>query len=166
MKWVEAVIACGSNLGDPEKQIECAEKALSGAAGISLIKKSILYETKPVGFEAQPDFLNGAFLIETSLSPHELIGKLQGIEEEQGRTRTVQNGPRTIDLDLIFYGEEVISAWHLLNGARHFLEVPHPRMHEREFVLKPLMDIAPDWNHPTLRKTVQELYEELTGIVA
>jgi 2-amino-4-hydroxy-6-hydroxymethyldihydropteridine diphosphokinase len=107
-----------------------------------------------VGILDQPDFLNGALLIETALSSRELLGKLLEIETRQGRVRGVKNGPRTLDLDLIFFGNEVQN--------QTGLHLPHPRAHNREFVLKPASEIAPEWVHPVLKKTVRELLEELS----
>jgi 2-amino-4-hydroxy-6-hydroxymethyldihydropteridine diphosphokinase len=150
-----AVIACGSNLNNPVEQLETARKKLASVPGVRLLKTSSFYRTEAVGFLEQPDFLNGAFLIETTLPAVDLMTALLDLEKEQGRERTFPNAPRTLDLDLIFYGDEILKSPEL--------EIPHPRAHEREFVLKPLCEIAPDFTHPVLKKTVRELLGHLTA---
>jgi len=149
----QAVIACGSNLNDPTLQLNSAREKISGLPKVRLAAVSRFYVTRPVGMTDQPDFLNGAFLIETTLSSRELLGQLLAIERSQGRVRGTKNGPRSLDLDLIFFGEEIRN--------EEGLELPHPRAHEREFVLRPISEIAPDWMHPVLKKTVKILWEEL-----
>lgn len=149
----QAVIACGSNMNDPRLQLKKAERKIAGAPGVKLLAVSGLYDTKPVGMVEQPDFLNGAFLVETRLTAEELLAVLIRIELEQGRVRTVPQGPRTLDLDLIFFGDEV--------RDMPDLTLPHPRVHLREFVLRPMNDIVPDWVHPSLKKTVKELLNSL-----
>ena len=145
----KAIIACGSNLNNSEKQLISARKKLASLGGVKLLASSSFYKTKPVSMTEQPDFLNGAFLVETTLNPDKLFRKMLEIEESQERKRGIQNGPRTLDLDLIFYGNETIN--------KKSLTLPHPRAHEREFVLRPIVDIAPLWVHPTKKKTVEEL---------
>ncbi|MCX5716228.1 MAG: 2-amino-4-hydroxy-6-hydroxymethyldihydropteridine diphosphokinase [Candidatus Omnitrophica bacterium] len=153
---VTAYIAFGSNLGDRNKNIEKAIEYLKELTGVTVQKVSSVYETDPVGGPVQGKFLNGALEIETALLPDELLDRLKGIESRLGRTPQEENSPRPIDLDIIFYGDVVIS------GGR--IKIPHPRMHEREFVLKGLIEIAPDFMHPRLNKTVRQLYDELKGI--
>ncbi len=148
-----AVIACGSNQDDPQAQLPSAERKIAGTPGVKLLAVSALYDTKPVGMADQPDFLNGAFLVETRLTAKELLAVLVRIEREQGRVRDIPQGPRTLDLDLIFFGAEVKNTPDLI--------VPHPRAHLREFVLRPVSDIAPDWVHPILKRTVKELLNDL-----
>lgn len=146
---IRAVVACGANLGEREQHLARAQEKISALKDVRLIAVSKFYETKPVGLENQPDFLNGAFLIETRLSYRELFARLLEIEKSEGRVREIPGGPRTLDLDLIFYGSEIIKEKDLV--------IPHPRMHERGFVLRPVADIAPEWIHPVFKKTVKQL---------
>ena len=150
-----AVIACGSNMNDPHLQLQTAEKRIAETPGVKLLAVSGLYDTKPEGMTEQPDFLNGAFLVETRLTAEEFLAALIRIELEQGRVRTIPQGPRTLDLDLIFFGDEM--------KKTQDLTLPHPKAHLREFVLRPVNDIAPDWVHPGLKKTVKELLTELSS---
>ncbi|MBR0085914.1 MAG: 2-amino-4-hydroxy-6-hydroxymethyldihydropteridine diphosphokinase [Lachnospiraceae bacterium] len=150
-----AYISVGSNLGDSEDTIEKAYEAIEKTGKISITNRSQLYKTKPYGYTDQPDFLNSCIKIETYLSPDKLLKELNDIEAELGRERALRWGPRTIDLDIIFYDMDVITSERLI--------IPHRDMHNREFVLKPLCDIAPFKYHPVLKKTVAELYDELKG---
>jgi 2-amino-4-hydroxy-6-hydroxymethyldihydropteridine diphosphokinase len=148
------LIAVGSNLGDREATIRAAAEQLAAHPQVKLVAMSSLYATAPVGGPAgQDEFLNAAIRIDTSLSPHELLQLLQAIETQLGRTRTVHWGPRTIDLDLLLYGDQVI--------ADPDLKVPHPLMHERHFVLEPAAEIAATMMHPTLHRTVNQLLDSL-----
>lgn len=134
---VTAFIALGSNINNPKQQILDALQALSSIAEIHHIQTSALYQSTPLGKEAQPDYINAVAAYETELSAHDLLTVLQAIEKQQGRTRTTKRwGPRTLDLDLLLYGSHVISTPRLI--------VPHPEMFKRNFVLYPLADIAPD----------------------
>ncbi len=144
-------VGLGSNLGNREELMLRAVHEMRSFARIRKI--STFRQTKPVGVTAQPDFLNGVVALETDDSPEEVLAELLRIEEDLGRVRTTQGAPREIDLDLVAYGDEVIH--------RPGLEVPHPRMHERRFVLEPLAELNPDWVHPTLKKTVAELLSHL-----
>ena len=126
-------IGVGSNLGDRERNIEGAIQKLREARRIDIRKMSQVYETEPVGGGPQPRYLNGVIEIETGIAPRELLCILQRIERELGRVRLVKNGPRTIDLDILTYGEEKID--------EPDLKVPHPKMGEREFVQRPLKDL-------------------------
>jgi 2-amino-4-hydroxy-6-hydroxymethyldihydropteridine diphosphokinase len=142
-------IAVGSNLGDRSSQIETAKSLLCEEARISFQAAAPIYETQPIGGPEQGKFLNTVWRIETLLDPRELLKRLLAIEAHMGRVRNLCNEPRVIDLDLLFYGDEVIHA--------EGLTVPHPRLHERWFVLKPLEDLAPEAVHPVLKKNVREL---------
>lgn len=149
---VTAYIALGSNLGDREKNISKAVEYLKELGGIAVKQISSIYETEPVGAR-QGKFLNGIIEIETSLLPDELLDRLKGIESRLGRVKAEENGPRPIDLDIIFYDDIVI------DGGR--IKIPHPRMQEREFVLRGLNEIAPRFVHPRLNKTVEGIYKDL-----
>jgi 2-amino-4-hydroxy-6-hydroxymethyldihydropteridine diphosphokinase len=130
-----AYIGVGANLGDREATIRAALAALPGVVAVSELR-----ETEPVGLVDQPQFLNGAVALETELGPRELLETLLGIERELGRERRERWGPRTIDLDLLLYGDETID--------EPGLTVPHPRLHERRFVLEPLLDLDSDLEIP------------------
>jgi 2-amino-4-hydroxy-6-hydroxymethyldihydropteridine diphosphokinase len=135
--WVSAFIALGSNLDSPRQQVLLAMEKINTIPGCRVIKRSSLYETAPVGYVDQPHFINAVIKIETELSPLDLLHALQQIEMDQGRTRTIKNGPRTIDCDLILYST--------INMQTEELTLPHPRMLERDFVLQPLAEIEPSW---------------------
>ena len=131
---MKAVIALGSNIGNPKENLDLALALLREATDVK--KVSSYYVTKPVGYEDQPDFVNAVCIIETELPAMELLNMLHGIEKSMGRERTIKWGPRTIDLDIIQYGT-------LLSKAEE-LTLPHPRAHERKFVLEPWAEIEPD----------------------
>lgn len=145
-------IAIGSNLGDREKNIIDAINLLI-ANGVDVKNISSIIETKPYGNVKQPDFLNCVVDAYTALPPRMLLETLKAIEKQLGRTRTIHWGPRTIDLDIIFYDELVIDTSDL--------KIPHPDMQNRLFVLEPLNQLAPNFVHPVLNKTVRELLVEL-----
>lgn len=147
----EALIALGSNVGDREAHLNFAVAALGGRGRALAV--SSFHETEPVGYLEQGPFLNAALLLETGLEPRELMSELLRLEAERGRERRIPNGPRTLDLDLLFYGDLV--------ADEPGLTVPHPRLHERLFVLAPLAEIAPEKVHPCLKRTVREMLEEL-----
>ncbi len=148
-----AYIGLGSNLGNRKSNLDDAVSLLSEAPGVDSVKVSSYYETEPVGYEEQGLFLNAAARVETSLSPGELLKVCHDIENQLGRVRTVRWGPRTIDLDILLYNGLVIDSPEL--------EVPHPLMHERAFVLQPLCELDPDVVHPVLKKTAKELLNSL-----
>jgi len=133
---VIAYIGLGANLDDPAAQVELAMDELARLPQSRLIARSSLYASAPVGYAAQPDFINAVAALETALSPRALLETMLGIEHRHGRNRTFRNAPRTLDLDLLLYGE---AHFH-----EESLTLPHPRMHERAFVLLPLLEIAPD----------------------
>ena len=149
-----AYISFGSNIGNRFAYINQALQALREADGVSLIRVSSLYETEPVGDEAQDWFLNGVLAIETILSPHSLLDLLKRIETRMGRQQRRRWGPREIDLDILIYEGRCINTPDLI--------VPHPEMHRRRFVLVPFAEIAPDTVHPILQQTIQTLLSELT----
>jgi 2-amino-4-hydroxy-6-hydroxymethyldihydropteridine diphosphokinase len=131
---MKAVIALGSNIGNPKENLDLALALLKEATDVK--KVSSYYITKPVGYEEQPDFVNAVCIIETELPAMELLNMLHGIEKAMGRERTIKWGPRTLDLDIIQYGS-------LLSKSEE-LTLPHPRAHERKFVLEPWHEIEPD----------------------
>ena len=149
-----AFVGLGSNLGDREATILRALARLQDEPELRLVRVSSLRETEPVGYVDQPQFLNGVAELETELPARDLLTRLLAIERELGRTRGEGPplGPRTIDLDLLLYGEDTI--------AEAGLQVPHPRMHERRFVLEPLAEVAPDLvipGHGSVETLVAEL---------
>ena len=131
-----AYIALGSNLEQPQRQLQTGFGALARLPDTQLIAQSSLYRSAAVGYADQPDFVNAVAAIRTALAPRALLDALLAIEREHGRVRAFANAPRTLDLDIVLYGEQVIHA--------PGLSVPHPRMHERAFVMVPLAEIAPD----------------------
>ncbi len=131
-----AFVALGANLADPAVQVRAALEALTQLPESRLLRASSLYRTAPVGIHGQPDFINAVAALETSLAPQALLAALFVIEERFGRRRDYRHAPRTLDLDLLLYGEETLDTPEL--------QLPHPRMHLRAFVLAPLLEIAPD----------------------
>ena len=148
---IEAYLGLGSNLGDRVRNLDRARTLLEGIAEDLLM--SSIYETSPQGFSAQPAFVNAACRLWTRLAPFHLMGKLQEIQTLLGGQRAFVNGPRILDLDILFYGRSVMST--------PVLTIPHPRMAGREFVLAPLAEIAPGLLHPVLKVTVTNLLERL-----
>lgn len=141
-------IGIGSNLGDREKNCLHALELLQKKI-ITVTKRSSLYETKPWGLKDQPCFINMVIEIETALEPKELLRTLKDIEREIGREESLKWGPRIIDLDILLFENIILN--------EDTLKIPHPLMHERDFVLRPLCEIAPDKRHPVLGKTIKEL---------
>ena len=154
LKTKKVYLGIGSNLGARLNNIKKAAFLLKKDDKIKFLRHSSFYETEPVGYKNQPDFLNGIFEIMTSLSPQALLKKLKNIEKRMGRIRNIKWGPRVIDLDILLYGNMVIEKTNLT--------VPHPEMHKRRFILAPLAEIAPDVIHPLKKKTVLELYKNLS----
>ena len=145
-------IGVGSNLGNRTDHLELAKKELLSIAGLTDLRCSSVYETEPVAAEGGP-FLNAVWSFETDLQPQEFLKRIQGIEAKAGRQRNKPNDARTLDLDILFYGDRVIREPGMI--------VPHPRLHERLFVLVPMSELDPDFVHPVFKKTIQELSNEL-----
>lgn len=148
-----AYIGIGSNLGD---KIAHCERAISEILTIDrhrLAARSSFFHTKPIGYAAQDWFVNGVIKIETDLEPFDLFRRLKAIEVKLGRKTTFAGGPRVIDLDLLFFDDRRLETEEL--------QVPHPRLHERQFVLIPLSEIDPNFIHPVLKKTAGELLKEI-----
>ena len=146
-------IALGSNLGDRDGYLRSAIAALHPS--IENLRVSTFHDTAPVGVGPQPTFLNATAVGETSLSARAVLGTLLAVERDLGRERPFPGAPRTLDLDLILYGDAIID-------EAPSLIVPHPRFRERRFVLEPLSEIAPDWRDPVTGRTVEELLRILT----
>ena len=143
----------GGNIGDRLVNLENARKSIEQRCG-NIQKQSSIYETEAWGFKDQPAFYNQALCIETALSPQDLMATLLAIEQAMGRERLMPLGPRTIDLDIIYYNQTIIETPTLM--------IPHPRLSERNFVLAPLAEIAPDFVHPIHKKTNLVLYNDST----
>lgn len=150
-KFNTVFIAFGSNKGEPLQNIKSALKQVEKFCKIKQI--SPLFITKPEGYLSQPDFINGVFEAQTALAPQELLKALKQTEKQLGRKETFRNAPREIDLDIIFYGSIVLQQANL--------NIPHKAFRQREFVLTPLAQIAPDFKDPVTQKTVKQLLEQL-----
>ena len=153
MKKHQAYIGFGSNLGNRLSNCRNAIGALAALPFCSLLKTSSFYETSPVGLVEQPAFINGVVLLETAEDAHWLLRQMVEIEKTFGRIRTLKWGPRSIDLDLLFFDDQIINTPEL--------SVPHPLLHERRFVLEPLNEVAPNFRHPCLGKSVADLRHDL-----
>ena len=151
--WHRAYVAIGSNMGESRMLMEDAIKALSADRRNRVKKVSELIVTKPYGGVLQDDFLNGVIELDTLYTPGELLTRLHDLEQAAGRERKIHWGPRTLDLDIIFYDKLVYEDENLI--------IPHVDMQNRDFVLKPMVEIAPYFRHPVLGKTMQELFCEL-----
>ncbi len=147
-------LSLGANLGERERYIEDAIRLLE-EAGVHILRRSHLYETEPQGLRNQPWFLNLVVEAETDLLPKRLLAAALKVERQLGRKRLQPNGPRTIDIDILFHGSAVVDTEEL--------KVPHPRLAERRFVLEPLAELAPDLRHPVTRRTVREMLATVTG---
>ena len=146
-----AAISLGSNMGTRRNTLREAIDRLAQVDGITLLLTSSFYVTEPVDFLEQPEFINAAVAIETELEPEVLLDRLQEIEQTLGRVRDIDKGPRTLDLDLLLYDDQIISTERL--------QVPHPRMSERRFVLTPLAEIVPDWAFPETGTSINTMLE-------
>ncbi len=155
MSSVVCHIGIGSNLGDALQNCKDAIESISRLSSVTLIQPSSFYKTEPVGDIKQEYFINAVVEIKTTLAARELLVSLQMIEKQMGRQRDVKGGPRIIDLDMIFYGQEII--------REKGLTVPHPEMHKRRFVLEPLNEIASYFIHPVFGVSVRGLKERLDG---
>lgn len=142
-------IGVGSNIGDRLASIRSAEDAIKRNRNIDLLRTSNIYETQPYGYKDQGPFLNGVFELETDILPDELLSILHGIEKTLKRTRIIHWGPRTIDLDILFYDNFIIHTDSLI--------IPHKELHKRLFVLTPLNDLVPELTHPVLKQSCREL---------
>ncbi|MEM9470090.1 MAG: 2-amino-4-hydroxy-6-hydroxymethyldihydropteridine diphosphokinase [Pseudomonadota bacterium] len=152
------IVALGANLpsdyGEPTQTLQAAVKAIE-AAGISVLSRSSIWLTAPVPYDPEvPDYHNAVIQVDTDQKPHDLLQTLLDIEQDFGRVRTVKNAPRLLDLDLIAYNDDIIR-----DGET--LIVPHQRMHERTFVLKPLEEISKKWTHPVAGQNLAELVQTL-----
>ncbi len=153
---VTTFVALGANLGNRRENIESALALLRDTAGVAVVAVSTLLENPAVGMpEGSPAFLNAVAKIETTLAAHALLKRLHEIEQELGRVREEKWVSRNIDLDLLLYGNKVLSSDNLV--------IPHPLMHERRFVLEPLAELAPEAVHPTLQMTIRGLLDDLNS---
>ena len=152
-KWNKVYIAAGSNLGDKEETLKEAIDKIDKRKDCVVTKVSNFYTTDPVGYEDQDQFVNCVFEIDTLQTPSELMDTLLEVEKDFKRERIIRWGPRTLDLDIIFYDDIISYDEHIL--------IPHPRAHERQFVMKPMCDINPYYVHPIYRKRVMDISSEL-----
>ena len=152
-RWHKAYVAFGSNMGDKRAHVEAGIRVLREEPGIRLGQISDMIVTEPYGGVDQDDFLNGCLELETLLTPHELLEVLHKAEQQEKRERLIHWGPRTLDLDLLFYDDEILESPELV--------VPHPEIEKRTFVLEPLAQIAPWKVHPVLKKRIKTLLGEL-----
>ncbi|MFQ5953159.1 MAG: 2-amino-4-hydroxy-6-hydroxymethyldihydropteridine diphosphokinase [Candidatus Omnitrophota bacterium] len=143
-------LGIGSNVGNKEANFKEAISRLEASGKVEIVAQSAFYQTTPEGGPPQEDYLNGVLKIKTELSPGDCLKLLKRVEKDMGRLPSDRNYPRVIDLDILLYDDLVIGT--------EDLEIPHPRMHERHFVLKGLVEIAPGFVHPVLKKTVEELW--------
>ena len=158
-KYINIFLCLGSNVGDRAGHLHAAQALISKQIG-KIAKKSHVYETEPWGQPNQDSFLNQVLMVNTLLDPRGLLDVIGKIERELGRGRREKWGPRTIDIDVLFYGRRVV--------RDKGLEIPHPELHKRAFVLVPLLEIAPDYVHPILKNPIDELYahcDDLSEVV-
>jgi len=146
---VQAYLGLGSNIGDRKQQLLKAIDLIGNIKGIKVTKQSSIYETAPIGYTDQPNFLNLCLEIETELSPQQLLKHCLDIEQQLHRVREIRWGPRTLDIDILLYSDNIIETDNL--------SIPHPRMQERAFVLIPLNDVASDKKDPRLNQKIHDL---------
>jgi len=147
-------LSLGSNIGEREAQLRQAIERLE-AAGVQVVRTSSVYETEPQDLREQPWFLNLVLEVETGLAPIQLLATILEIEESMGRKREVPKGPRSIDIDILLYGDGIVET--------EDLQIPHPRLARRRFVLEPLAELAPDLRHPQSNRTMRDLLREVMG---
>ena len=150
-----AYLCAGSNIGDRVSYLQQANNLLKDVENTTVLASSSIYETEPVGYKDQEWFANAVLKIETNLSPQALLNECMRIEKQLGRNRASEKrwGPRTIDLDILFYDDKIIS--------EESLQIPHPRMHKRAYALVPLLELDPDFIHPVIKKSVFEIHNGL-----
>lgn len=153
-QWHEVYLSIGSNMGDKEKYLRDAIKALDSPPDCRVEKVSDLIVTEPYGYTEQDEFLNGCLKLSTLKTPHELLDFLHEVEHSAGRERKIHWGPRTLDLDILLYDKMILEEDDLI--------IPHKEMEKRRFVLEPLVQIAPNFRHPVSNLTIERLYENLT----
>lgn len=146
-------LGVGSNLGDRAAYLHQAQSLVARLPESRLLRSSTVYETDPVGGPPQGKYLNAVWELETSLTPRKLKDQLREIEKQLGRKPSNPNAPRQIDLDILFYGDWIVK--------ENDLRIPHPRLHERAFVLRPLLELAPEKLHPESKKSVEQLLREI-----
>jgi 2-amino-4-hydroxy-6-hydroxymethyldihydropteridine diphosphokinase len=151
----QVYIGVGANLGDRKSSFEFAAKSLLADDRISDLRFSPVYETEPVGSEGQPRYWNAVWSFVTELSPQDLLQRMHEIEARAGRQRITKNEARVLDLDILFYGNKTCEKKDCI--------IPHPRLHKRAFVLVPFCDLAPEFMHPVLKKTIRVLLNELSA---
>jgi 2-amino-4-hydroxy-6-hydroxymethyldihydropteridine diphosphokinase len=156
MRRTTAYLGLGSNIGDRMGNLREAVARLLKTDGITLVRASPVYQTEPVGYEAQEDFYNMVVAVETSLVPMDLLSAVKEIEKGMGRVEAVHKGPRIIDLDILLYGDEAVDEYRLT--------IPHPQMLEREFVLRPLFDLDPDLQIRPLSTSVRQALGKIEGV--
>ena len=150
----KAYLSLGSNVGDREQNLRHALELLK-SEDIRIARRSSVYETEPQAIRNQPWFLNAVIEVETGLFPRQLLHRLQHVEKQMGRRRAAPKGPRNIDIDILLFGNFILSG--------QTLTIPHPRLAERRFALLPLAELAPDLRHPVLRKTAREMLAAVAG---
>ena len=151
----QVIVALGSNQGTPKENLDRAIEALKAVGTVLEVAPYIL--SKPEGYTHQADFVNTVLILETQLEPMPLLRALKQLEQDLGRVPTFPNGPRVIDIDILFYEDKILFE----DAADYSLFIPHPRLHEREFVLKPLSYIRPDFVHPQFKQPIYLLYRAL-----